>query len=184
MTDPRRKTKRTFNSVGHVHFVTFSCVGRLPLLTSNRSRGWVIESLGRVREKLDCAIFAYVIMPEHAHVLLRPRRAEYEMGAILAAIKRPVSTRAKEHLIDTGQTRWLKKLTVQRGAREVFRFWLPGGGFDRNLWKDKPIREAIEYIHLNPVRRGLVTRPEDWEWSSARFWAGFRPVPLEMDQVR
>lgn len=154
------------------------------MLTRDRSRGWVIESLGRVREKLDCAIFAYVIMPEHVHVLLRPRRAEYEMSAILAAIKRPVSRQAKEYLIETGQTRWLKKLMVRRGEREVFRFWLPGGGFDRNLWNDKPIAEAIEYIHLNPVRRGLVARAEDWEWSSAGFWSGKRPARLEMDPIR
>jgi putative transposase len=42
-------------------------------------------------------------------------------------------------------------------------------------------RLIIDYIHLNPVRRGLVERPEDWAWSSARWYAGLRPVPLEMD---
>jgi putative transposase len=39
----------------------------------------------------------------------------------------------------------------------------------------------IEYIHANPVRRGLVARIEDWEWSSARWYAGIRPVKIEMD---
>ncbi len=41
---------------------------------------------------------------------------------------------------------------------------------------------GIDYIHANPVRRGLVARAEDWEWSSARWYAGLRPVKLEMDQ--
>jgi putative transposase len=40
----------------------------------------------------------------------------------------------------------------------------------------------IDYIHANPVRRGLVTRAEDWEWSSARWYAGLLPVRLEMAQ--
>ncbi len=44
------------------------------------------------------------------------------------------------------------------------------------------LRAAIEYIHGNPVRRGLVATAEDWEWSSARWYAGLGPVKLEMDQ--
>jgi putative transposase len=39
----------------------------------------------------------------------------------------------------------------------------------------------IEYINANPVRRGLVDRPEDWPWSSASWYAGLRPVPIEID---
>ena len=39
----------------------------------------------------------------------------------------------------------------------------------------------IEYIHANPVRRGLVERAEDWEWSSARWYAGLRPARMKMD---
>jgi len=41
----------------------------------------------------------------------------------------------------------------------------------------------IDYLHLNPVRRALVKRPEDWVWSSARWYAGLRPVPIEMDDM-
>ena len=40
----------------------------------------------------------------------------------------------------------------------------------------------IEYLHANPVRRGLVAKAEDWEWSSARWFAGQRRVPLRMDE--
>jgi len=43
------------------------------------------------------------------------------------------------------------------------------------------VRDVIEYIHANPVRRGLVAHPTDWAWSSARFRHGERDVPLEMD---
>ena len=41
----------------------------------------------------------------------------------------------------------------------------------------------IEYLHANPVRRGLVAKVENWEWSSARWYAGMRPVPIEMDAM-
>jgi hypothetical protein len=39
----------------------------------------------------------------------------------------------------------------------------------------------IEYLHGNPVRCGFVAQAEDWEWSSARWFAGLRPVPIAMD---
>ena len=66
-------------------------------------------------------------------------------------------------------------------SRRVFRFWQPGGGFDHNVFREKTLPAIIEYIHANPVRRGLVAQPTDWAWSSARFWEGSADVPLRMD---
>lgn len=62
--------------------------------------------------------------------------------------------------------------------REVFRFWQPGGGFDRNLWEPKAIHAAIGYIEANPVRKKLAINPEEYQWSSAyarRMNAGLVP---------
>jgi putative transposase len=49
---------------------------------------------------------------------------------------------------------------------EVFRFWQPGGGYDRNITDKDTLVRMIDYIHENPVRKGLVTDPLDWKWSS------------------
>lgn len=73
----------------------------------------------------------------------------------------------------------LGKITDQRG---IARFWLRGGGYDRNVFSAKEIEEKIAYIHANPVRRGLVERPEDWVWSSVRWWQGRREGELPCDQ--
>ncbi len=142
----------------------------------------MIAALEETRRKLDVSLWAYVIMPEHVHVLLHPRRAEYEMRLILVALKRPVSDVAKRHLEVTGKTDWLDRLRVKYPTREVFRFWQPGGGFDRNIFREKTVASVIEYIHENPVRRGLVKNPTDWEWSSARFWDGSSNRPIRMDE--
>jgi putative transposase len=48
--------------------------------------------------------------------------------------------------------------------------------------QSKRKKAVIDYIHANPVRRGLVARVEDWEWSSARWYAGLRPAKLQMDE--
>jgi len=63
----------------------------------------------------------------------------------------------------------------------LFCFWQPGGGYDRNIRKAKTAWASVAYIHDNPVRRGLVRRPEDWEWSSAKWYAGQQTVKLAMD---
>ncbi|MFN8138253.1 MAG: hypothetical protein U0R49_00480 [Fimbriimonadales bacterium] len=55
-------------------------------------------------------------------------------------------------------------------------------GYDRNLTSSKAIWSAIEYLHENPVRHGLVQHPTDWRWSSARFYAGMSCEEIEEDQ--
>jgi putative transposase len=63
-----------------------------------------------------------------------------------------------------------------------YRFWQRGGGYDRNSTEPNTIWHQIDYIHANPVRRGLCQQSTDWHWSSAAFYAGLRHEPLSMDR--
>jgi putative transposase len=166
MSLQKRKTIQHFNDPGHAHFLTFSCHGRMPLLTKDRTRKWLIEAVGRSSEKHDFAVLAYVIMPEHAHLLILPRKQDYDIAGILKTIKQSVAKKAKQFL-ELNDREWLERLTVRKGDRKVFRFWQSGPGYDRNIKDDDEFLEKIKYIHENPVKRGLVDRPEEWEWSSA-----------------
>ena len=178
-----RKKRRAINEPEHAHFLTFSCWKRWPLLSKDRSREWVIEAMAQLRESQNVAIWAYVIMPEHVHLLVLPRQRNYEMRRILAALKAPVSRAARRFLQQMNNQHWLRRLTTTHGKRETFRFWQPGGGYDGNVWNERTIQQVIDYIHANPVRRGLVTRPTDWKWSSAQAHAGDVDVPLQLDPV-
>ena len=179
----RRKRKRTYNEPGHAHYLTFSCHKRLALLNRDTTRRWVVEAIDRARHKHAMSFWAYVIMPEHVHLLIHPRREPYSIQKFLFSCKRSVSWKAKRWLMDRNETAWLRRLTVARGGKPTFRFWMPGGGYDENIVKLEAVREVVDYIHGNPVRRGLVEKPEDWHWSSAAFWAGRRDVPLTMDPM-
>ncbi|GMU21114.1 MAG: hypothetical protein AMXMBFR13_12080 [Phycisphaerae bacterium] len=178
-----RKMRRAWENPGDAHFLTYSCVHRWALLSKDRSRRWVIESLDRTRREMNLALWAYVIMPEQVHVVFQPRDGARHMRHILAALKRSVSQQARAYLVETKQEGWIDRLTVQYPSRTVFRFWQPGGGYDENIFRVKTLYEVIEYIHLNPARRGLVRLPTEWRWSSAGFWAGEEDVPLRMDPV-
>ena len=181
MQQPHRKRKKTYNDPGHAHYLTFSCYRRLPLLQRDRTRQWVVEAIDTARRRQDMSVWAYVIMPEHMHLLVCPRRETYRIERLLYDCKRPVSYKAKRWLLEHRGDKWLERLTVVKGERRTFRFWQAGGGYDRNLIRDRGIRAVVEYIHGNPVRRGLVDAPEDWRWSSAAFWNGKTDVPIQMD---
>src|SRR5947208_902664 len=91
---PPRKIRRAWNQPGHAHFITYSCFGRLPLLNRDRTRRWAIDAMAQTRQRLGIAIWAYVIMPEHIHILVCPQRPDYQMSQILDNLKRPVSNAA------------------------------------------------------------------------------------------
>src|SRR3989304_5950153 len=61
------------------------------------------------------------------------------------------------------------------GAPELPRFW-QRRFYDFNVWSHKKRREKLDYMHSNPVKRGLVRRPQDWPWSSYAFYAGEDPT--------
>jgi putative transposase len=175
-----RKTRRTINLPGHAHELTFSCHDRLPLLSKDRTRLWFIDALKAARERHGFSLWAYVIMPEHVHVLLLPKD-ESGIEPILASIKLPVSRRAMAYL-RSHDPQWLERLKVTRpGGRVEYRFWEQGGGYDRNVIEPDTAWKAVDYIHHNPVRRGLARSITDWPWSSARWYKGEPDVLLPMD---
>ena len=133
----------------------------------------VLASIARIDERGLAEILAFVLMPEHLHLLLMPTvrdGASVPIASILSAIKRPSSLRIKRFLA-ASESGLLSDLTVrERPGKTAFRFWQEGGGYDRNLTSGDAVGASIEYIHTNPVRRGLCERPSDWSWSSWRQW--------------
>src|SRR5215208_4898494 len=93
-----RKTCKRYNDPDHAHALTFSYFRRQPFLSKDRSRTWLIEAIDRARLKHGFHIWAYVIMPEHAHLLVWPAGPVYDMSDILNSIKQSVSKRALLHV--------------------------------------------------------------------------------------
>jgi putative transposase len=92
-----------------------------------------------------------------------------QVADLLFAIKRPFSYQMKRRLEATSSP-LLESLTIrQRPGVTTFRFWQEGPGYDRNLTSQTAILASIDYVHRHPVRRGLVDRAADWQWSSARW---------------
>jgi len=166
------KTCKRFNDPGHAHSLTFSCFHRQPFLSRDRSRHWFLESVGRAKEMHHFDLWAYVVMPEHVHLLIWPRDDDYSISEILTEIKQPVTRRAIQWLKKQAPEFLVRMMDLQPNRKVSHRFWQRGGGYDRNIIEPNTIHAEIEYIHANPVRKELTDTPEDWPWSSARYFAG------------
>lgn len=176
MTSPHRRQLKHYNDEGHAHFLTFSCWKRMPLLSQLRSRLWFIQSLNVALKKYDFGCWAYVIMPEHVHLVVIPHLRVYSMSVFLSSLKLGVTHAAVKYLKQHHPSFLDKLLDVQPSGRQSYRFWQPGGGMGVNLWTDAKIWDRIDYCHNNPVRRRLVVKPEEWEYSSYRDFVAVSTV--------
>jgi putative transposase len=180
MTSHRKRLKH-YNIPGDAHFLTFSCFKQMPLLDDDLTRTWVVESIERARRQHTFDLWAWVLMPEHVHLLVYPRHRFYRIDKILASIKTPVGHLAIRRM-KREAPEYLEQLTVVNQNRTYRRFWQAGAGYDRNIDDIVELYQTIEYIHDNPVRRGLVERSTDWRWSSAQDWAGVAHPPISVDR--
>jgi len=156
---------RRYYGKGDLHFLTFSCCRRLPLLGSVRARNLFLRKLREVRGRYGFAVVGYVVMPEHVHLLIgEPRKGTPSI--VLQALKQSVSRemRRKRRKVSPAQ------LSLQFSDRvaELRRFW-QSRFYDFNVWSARKRKEKLEYRHRNPVTRKLVEHPKDWPWSSWSF---------------
>jgi len=135
---------KRFQQIRELHFVTFSCHHREPLLGTPRARDGLEETFEQVRRWYGFYVCGYVVMPEHVHLLI----TEPERGRLSLALQMLKQNVARELRLPEGSP-----------------FWLPRY-YDFNVPSEAKRVEKLRYIHRNPVRRGLVTKPEDWKWSS------------------
>ena len=142
---PHRKRNKKYNIHGHAHFLTFSCYRRMALLSNDSWRQWLAESIRKKCDEHKFALWAYVFMPEHVHLLLKPRREKYSVAAFEQAAKLSWTRKMIIHLTRQGSS-LLDKLRVKDG----YRFWQKGGEHDLNVWT---MKKAIEKANTATTMR-------------------------------
>ncbi|WP_237229288.1 REP-associated tyrosine transposase [Rubinisphaera sp. JC750] len=178
----KKRHRRSFHEAGHAHELTFSCYRRFPFLKADRVCEWLAESIHNARTIHSFRLWAYVFMPDHVHLLIYPDTAEVDIGRVLKLIKAPVARQALKYLRQHSPD-WLQKLERSRGAKTEHLLWQSGGGYDRNVENPDTLLAMIDYIHANPVRKGLVERPDDWKWSSAAWYSEQTEGQLFIDSI-
>ena len=175
-----RKQCQRWNTPWDAHALTFSCYRRMPLLLSERTRRYLADAVTKARTKHIFDVWAYVLMPEHVHLVIWPTRETYSISDILKSIKQSAARRALNWLRRENPSGLVPLATGHKDSPH--RFWQDGGGYDRNIRDSAALRAVIDYIHGNPVKRGLVSVPDDWKWSSYRAWMLDEDGPISLDR--
>jgi putative transposase len=152
-----------------LHFLTFSCYLRQPFFRNESLCDLFLKILERVRRRYRLVVVGYVVMPEHVHLLVSEPQRETLSTAIQALKLGVVQTiRCSGGSIVAPP---MSRKTSETWGTPVRpnRFW-QARFYDFNVWTEKKRIEKLRYIHRNPVERGLVSSPEQWLWSSFRWY--------------
>jgi len=158
-----------------LHYVTFQIVNWVDLFTRKVYRDIFIDSLKFCQANKGLEIYAFVVMSNHIHLLLRS-----DIGKLSDTIREFKSFTAKQILlaIDTeseSRSEWMLNLfefaAKQHKRNEKYQVWTHENHAEL-IYSDKFIFQKINYIHDNPVRAGIVENPEDYLYSSALDFAG------------
>jgi len=163
---------------GHFHFITTSCYYRRPLL-SPRRRDLFLKILEQTRKRYGFIVAGFVVMPEHVHLLIsEPDRGT--PSTVIQVLKQRFARRV------LGEWRRRNKPWQGRLWQEA----LAEGHLWQKRFYDFVVRtekkkvEKLKYMHRNPVARGLVLEPEQWKWSSYRWYANGESGPVLVSEAR
>jgi putative transposase len=153
----------------HLHFITCSCYRRLPLLRPARARDVFLKILDQVRTQYQFLLVGVVIMPEHFHLLMGGPPSS-NPSRVLQVLKQRVSRKLRSKRRQRNSSAQLR--LWQEPVSAALRCFWQRRFYDFNVWSQKKKAEKLHYMHMNPVKRGLVTHPNQWPWSSHCFYAG------------
>ena len=150
---------KRYQRAGDVHLVTFSCDGRRAYLAEGDAYATFEQVLERMRARHALLVFGYVLMPEHVHLLVSEPPVT-RLDVVLKAVKQESAKKLRQ----PGRTH----------------FW-EERYHDFNVFSEAKFKEKLRYVHRNPVKRGLVTKPEEWRWSSFCHYQTGLPGAVEIE---
>lgn len=175
-----------FHNPSGLYFISFATVNWVEVFTRMIYFDLMLECLDYCRQRKGMELYSYCIMPNHVHLIFRSAREKpaglvrdlksYSARILINAIKEnPVESR-REWLLQTFKCAAAKQ---RRGYTHVF--WQSHNN-PIEIWSTKVLQQKITYIHQNPVEAGLVMKPWEYKYSSARNFAEMDYV-LEIDDV-
>ena len=154
----------------YLYFITTKIAGGKPIFRRPSLARTVIDSLQHMREQGWIELYAYVIMPNHIHLIVRFLNG-HTPSQVMRDFKKFTARRIVQQLTAEGETNLLSFLqqAITRRTRQRHKVW-EDGFFDKQIGSEEVLLQKVEYIHHNPVqnRWRLASSPEEYPYSSAR----------------
>jgi REP element-mobilizing transposase RayT len=163
------------------HFMTCTIVNWLPVFSDAGNTRIVLDSLHWLCEQGRIRLYGYVVMENHLHCIAS---SECDLAKQVATFKSFTARTIIDRLRERGAESQLHHLAFHKCSHKHdrdFQLWQEGS-HPQAVQGEDMMRQKLEYIHHNPVRRGYVDVPEHWRYSSARNYAGLVGLlPVEVD---
>jgi putative transposase len=172
------RSRYTIRDPNFPYFITCTVVKWIPLFTRKPYLDILTDSLQFCRQHKALKLYAYVILDNHLHLVVAGNRLtdiirdfkSYTGKALIARLEQDQKTWV------LNQLQYYKQSTKTRSDYQIWQ----EGFHPQQIVSEEMLRQKIDYLHHNPVRAGLVERPEDWVYSSARDYAGGKGI-MEFD---
>lgn len=178
---------RRYFHPGQLQFITSSIYRRAPVFANDCLRREFVEVLDELRSEMHFLLIGWALMPEHFHLLIKPEPAD-ATSLILQRLKDRTARRILRTLRQHPESAWCGKM--------LSRFHLPSNVHDEshyrvwqrrfypfNVYSERKRLEKLNYMHNNPIQRGLADSPEQWPWSSWRFYHRGGTSVQKMDRL-
>jgi len=158
------------NLPGALHFVTGNFLNRLPIFNQEKCCQAFIDILSDLLDEWPSKLIAYVLMPDHLHLIVNPRD-----GRIIEFTGQLKSVAAR------AITKTALGIEFKQDSDGSYNVWQDS--FKAvPLWSSWMIWQKINYVHANPVKAKLVSSAKDYRWSSFRAYYFGSEEPLKVDQ--
>ena len=161
------------NLPGALHYVTGNVLDRIPIFKQEKCCKGFLEVCANLLRDWPCKMIAYVIMPDHFHLIVYPR--DGDIKGFAAALK---SLAAKKIIELTNDRRFLLPKPDKDGS--IHQVWQESFK-DISLWSLWMIWQKINYVHNNPVKARLAKSAKDYAWTSFRAFYSDSEEPLPVD---
>ena len=171
-----------------LHFVTFTIVDWVDVFTRKSYRDLIIQALNFYIGKRKLQVYGYVIMSNHIHALLL-QPGEFKLSDTIRDLKKFTARNIIERIQQEPESRreWIMHRfswnASKRNNVAEYQVWTHENHAEE-IWSRKFFEQKLRYIHENPVRAGLVAKPEDWLYSSASDMLTTMPlVKIKQDDI-
>ncbi|MBE0435850.1 MAG: transposase [Methylomicrobium sp.] len=151
------------------HFMTLTVLHWIPVFTRPETVNILLDSL-RFLSNEGLKLYGYVILENHCHFVVQSKALDKD----IARFKSHTAKQMIQYLAEHKVKQVLDQLAFYKKAHKndrAYQFWQEGV-HPELIQNEEMMRQKIEYIHLNPVKRGYVDKAEHWRYSSARDYLG------------
>ena len=174
------RSRYTIRETQLPHFLTCTVLNWMPLFTRPDTVNIILQALQYRQQQQGWKVYGYVILENHLHLIVQSDDLFSELPLFKSYTARQLIDYLKQHRVE----RLLKQMAFFRKAHKTdreYQCW-EEGSHPQLIQNEMMLRQKLDYIHFNPVKRGYVDDPTHWRYSSARNYAGLEGLmPVFMD---